>query len=277
MVVDFCIIRVICKYNSSNMHNDIFSETILRLAGTIWEKYNTIFGHPWDMGDTRELKVIEFLEKIFPNKYWFSRWEIFDVEDQNCGQVDVIIYDKLFSLTFSDWTDKILSPMDSTYWIIEIKSTLTTTTLKDALDKIDSYSILKRQSLSNDTLVVNPDFKITFSDMSCTWPNTNIPFNCIFAYDNKISFKTLHDILLKNSNIDLLIVPNKFVYFCRSRGDVWIKHDNNLLSNWFVEDNRSIWLWILYMQLCLSRIHLIGVDKSAIFINFLKKFKYQYF
>lgn len=248
-------------------------ETLKKLSYSIWEKYNTIFTHSWDMWDTREKLLINFLLKVFPSKYWFSSWEIFDKNWNDSWQVDIIIYDLLNSLVFQDWSWKILSPIESTYWIIEVKSTLTTDTLKESLEKINKYNNLYRPEIPNNSIVITPDMRINaWSWINFNWKMQNIPFNCIFAYDNNVAKETIHNYMRENKNIDLLVIPNKIVFFWRHRHDFWLSNDGEVLEYFNIEWEQSLWLWILYMQTLLSNIHLISFQKDKVFLDFIRTF-----
>lgn len=249
-------------------------EVIRKMSYSIWEKYNTIFSHSWNVWDSREKLLINFLTKIFPTKYGFSSWEVFDKDWLNSWQIDIIIYDYLYSLVYSDWTDwKILSPIESTYWIIEVKSTLTTKTLKDSLDKINMYSNLFRPEVPDNTYIINPDLRLmAWSNINFSSNFKNIWFNCIFSYENNVSKETIHNMISQNKNIDLLIVPNKLVFFGRQRQDFWLANNEEKLEYFYIENENALWVGILYIQTVLSNIHLIWIQKDKVFLDFIRTF-----
>ena len=122
-----------------------YTSTLQKLSESLTMTYkNTIFNQAGNIGDTREKQVIDFLTKVMAHKYGFSSGEVFDEDDQNCGQVDVIIYDNLFSTVFTDGTGKIMAPVESTYGIISVKSKMGVKELDDAIEGIKKYDSLKK-------------------------------------------------------------------------------------------------------------------------------------
>ena len=121
-----------------------YTSALQKLSESLKTTYeNTIFSHSGNIGDTREKEVIDYLSKVMAHKYGFKSGEVFDENDDNSGQVDVIIYDNLFSTIFTDGTDKILAPIESTYGIVSVKSKMGTKELSDAISGIKKYNALK--------------------------------------------------------------------------------------------------------------------------------------
>lgn len=251
-------------------------EIIEKLSSNIWERYDTIFEHSWNMWDSREMQVIKFLQKVFPAKYWFKSWEIFDKNWDTSWQVDIIIYDSLNSLIFTDWSRKIIAPMDSTYWVFEVKSTLTTSTLTDSLNKINKYSNLYRTLPNENILILWPYQQIEmWKWISSNYKFHNIPLNIIFAYDNNVAKETLLKEMKNNWNIDLVIIHNKLICFWRKRKDFWLSNsDWNDMEYYYTEWDNVIWLAILYIQTLLPKICLTWIKNEDIFLNYMKKMDY---
>ena len=78
------------------------------------------------------------------SRIWLSKGEMFDSGGAVSGEVDILIYDTVYSTVFHDGSGKILAPVESCYGAIECKSTLTTGELEDCIRKIAKYRAMQR-------------------------------------------------------------------------------------------------------------------------------------
>ena len=123
------------------------------------------------------------------HRYWFQSGEVFDEHDNKSGQIDVIIYDNLFSTVFTDWTDKILAPIESTFWAISVKSNMGIRELDNAIEWNEKYNSLTRPEIPSNILQITPDVRIGF-----TWEwqySYQININCIFAFATTVAPETI--------------------------------------------------------------------------------------
>lgn len=250
-----------------------YTATLKKLAENLKTTYeNTIFNHPGNVGDTREKEVIDYLRKVMPLKYGFQSGEIFDESDVNSGQVDVIMYDYLFSTIFSDGTGKIVAPIESTYGIISVKSKMGIKELDNAIAGIKKYNSLSRPSSQENTLQIMPDFGITLGNGLSVAGNTfgqeNI--SCIFAFDTTVALEKIIKKMMDSGCVDLVVIPYKFYIIGRERKEFGLKaEDGSKLEYVAIKTENSIALFILFLQIFLSRNRLISRDVSGLVLDII--------
>ena len=100
--------------------------------------------HPTDKGDISEEKWIDFLNKYLPKRYSVSKGTIVDCEGTLSQQIDLVIYDNLYSpLIFNDGVRKYI-PAESVYAVFEVKPEINKDYVDYAASKIESVRTLKR-------------------------------------------------------------------------------------------------------------------------------------
>jgi hypothetical protein len=105
---------------------------------------NSEISHPIDKGDISEEKWIDFLDKYLPNRYSVSKGTIVDNNGNVSEQIDLVIYDNLYSpLIFNDRTRKYI-PAESVYAVFEVKPEINKEYLEYAANKINSVRSLER-------------------------------------------------------------------------------------------------------------------------------------
>ena len=238
-----------------------YAKILQKLAENLKAVYqNTIYSQSSDKGDSREKAIIDYLTKVMPRKYGFQSGEVFDKTGNNSGQVDVIIYDNLFSTIFTDGTDKVLAPVESTYGIVSVKSLMGTNELDLAIDGIKNYDNLIRPKTEPGNVYVMPDFAFKAGlniNFSATMQQN---VNCIFAYDTNIANQTIINKIRESECIDLLVVPGRFCAIGRWRSEFGLNKDSQQMSNYILESEQSIAIFILFLQLYLSNSRLIASD-----------------
>lgn len=249
-----------------------YTATITKLAANLKAVYeNIIFSNPGDIGDTREKEVIQYLTKVMAHKYGFQSGEVFDENDVNCGQVDVIMYDNLFSTVFTDGSSKIFAPVESTYGIISVKSKMGVKELDNAIEGIKRYNNLKRENSKPNTLQIMPDYGISLGkgfsvEGSKSENRQNI--NCIFAFDTTIAIGTIIKKVKDSGCVDLVIVPGKFLVIGRHRKDFGLKNaDGTLCEYAAINTEGSISLFILFLQTYLSRNRLLARNVESLILD----------
>ncbi|MCF6236327.1 MAG: hypothetical protein L3J70_08175 [Gammaproteobacteria bacterium] len=133
-------------FNSHDFFNDLAKEVIDNFAKA--GKATT----PALVGTARENEIRLKLEKLLPAKVAIATGCIIDSYGNTSTQTDIILYERdqcpIFSI--NDTPEATYIPCEGTVAIGEIKSTLTTRDLKDAINKIKRVKELKRHS--NNTL-----------------------------------------------------------------------------------------------------------------------------
>lgn len=251
-----------------------YTATLKKLAENLKTTYkNTIFSNPGNVGDTREKVVIDYLTKVMAHKYGFQSGEIFDENDINSGQIDIIMYDNLFSTVFTEGKGKIFAPVESTYGIISVKSKMGTKELDHAIEGIKKYNSLKRPVYKENTLQIMPDYAISLEGNLSTDGKLNKQenINCIFAFDTTVALKTIIQKMKDSECIDLIVIPDKFCITGRHRKEFSPKNkiDNSTLDYTAFMNDSIVW-FILFLQIYLSRNRLISRDVQSLIQDMAK-------
>ena len=226
---------------------------IKKLSNNLITTYNnSIKKHPGSIGNKREKALIDYLSKVMPYKYGFKAGEVFDSEGGISGQVDIIMYDSLFSTIFTDDTDDIVAPVESTYGIISVKSKMGIKELNQAIDGVKKYDMLKRPEPKPNTVYPMPDCPIEGVGVIKVQGQALQNINCIFAYDTIVAPKTMIGKIKKAGCIDLLVVPEKYCIIGRWRSIYGLSKAGQPLSNYIFKSENSIAIFILFLQTYLS-------------------------
>ena len=147
---------------------------------------SSLFTHAGEIGTIRENIIGKFLRPYLPDCYSIGTGQIFDSADAMSRQIDVVLYDQLFSTALFKGDDVLLLPYESVYGTIEVKSTLSTKELGLAMDNIASVRCLNRAE-SNISFSL-PHYGSTISDkpgntIQFDKRRANSPLNIIFAYE----------------------------------------------------------------------------------------------
>jgi hypothetical protein len=238
-----------------------YTATLQKLSENLSTAYNnTIFKHGGNMGDTREKAVIDYLCRVMPHRYGFKSGEVFDEADTTSGQVDVIVFDNLFSPVFTDGTDKVLAPVESTYGVISVKSQMGTKELDDAIEGVKKYDSLLRPQPQNGVVHLLPDFAFFSSDTIQCEGTEQKNINCIFAFDTTVAQSTIIERMKEADCLDLLVVPGKFCAVGRMRKEMTLSLANKRMSYYVVDSEKAVSLFVIMLQVYLSGNHLIGRD-----------------
>jgi len=237
-----------------------YTSTLQRLAKNLTTTYeNTIFSHPGNVGDTREKEVISYLKKVMPRRYGFQSGEVFDKDDKESGQVDVIIYDNLFSTVFTDGTDKVVAPVESTYGIVSVKSKMGTKELNNAIVGIKKFDSLVRTAPKENAVYITPDWPIVGIENIKFSKSNQQNINCIFAFDTTIAHETILKKVKEAECIDLLVIPGSMCLIGRHREEFNLSgKDGFKLFNSILFNEEAISIFTLYLQMYLSANHLVA-------------------
>lgn len=106
---------------------------------------SNLFTQMGDRGEFREQVIQEFLRPYLPPCYGLDPGEIFSSEGQQSAQVDIVIYDAVFSTVLFQNKTRKLFPAESVYGSIEVKSTLSLSELDRACANVASVKRLSRR------------------------------------------------------------------------------------------------------------------------------------
>jgi len=184
-----------------------------------------LIDHNGSKGSVREYIIKNFLRPFLPKCYGISGGQAFDKEGNVSKQLDVVIYDDLFSYVAPYMDDFIYFPSESIYGSIEIKSSLNYDSFKDSAHNIRSVKILKKEAI--DGYYVNPIKKLHINNVSWDIQVANEYMGIIFAYESVKPDTILGYIgkYLSEEDSNLNCLPNLIVLFkeqaiiCRYKKD----------------------------------------------------------
>ena len=113
-----------------------------RIASEIED--SKLFTHMGDRGAVRERIVTKFLRPFLPPCYGLDSGEVFSADGLQSAQIDIVIYDAIFSTILFRGEETCLFPAESVFGSIEVKSHLNSNELKASIDNIASLKRLVR-------------------------------------------------------------------------------------------------------------------------------------
>jgi hypothetical protein len=137
--------------------------------------------HNASKGAVRESILNRVIRPFLPSCYGLSGGEAFDSEGNVSKQLDLIVYDSVFSYAVPYIENYIQFPCESIYGNIEIKSMLNHAEFEKAVENIRSLKCLKREGTHSWT--VTPQVAISINGKPSD-NNRNPYFGVIFAYDS---------------------------------------------------------------------------------------------
>ena len=147
--------------------------------------------HMPSKGDVCEAAVRKYLSETLGSRYAVTDGQIFDSTAAISKQQDVIIFDDYWSirLTPRNSDEPAIIPVEFVYATIEVKKTLTSTDLRDAINNIRSFKSLKREITGPEH--VTPNKSITNLGAFSTKSVRNSYFSAIFAFTAGRSMTTV--------------------------------------------------------------------------------------
>lgn len=187
--------------------------TALKRSGKILESYfeqSKDILHNGSKGTIREQIINRVIRPYLPPCYGLSGGEAFDFNGNTSKQLDLVVYDAVFSYIVPYIDNYIQFPCESIYGNIEVKSYLNGDELAKALDNIKSMKNLKRKGTHSWT--VTPHVSITVNGKPND-NNRNPYFGIIFAYDS-LEVDTILSHIQK-ANIPSNLLPNAIVLYSK--------------------------------------------------------------
>lgn len=166
--------------------------------------------HNGSKGTVRENIVNKVIRPFLPACYGLSGGEAFDSEGNTSKQLDLVVYDSIFSYIIPYIDNYIQFPCESIYGNIEIKSFLNKDELMKAIDNIKSMKSLKREGTHSWT--VTPLVSIKINGMPDN-TDRNPYFGMLFAYDSVEALTVLD--YLENLDIPSNFLPNAIVLYSK--------------------------------------------------------------
>lgn len=178
--------------------------------------------HNGSKGTVRENIVNKVIRPFLPACYGLSGGEAFDSEGNTSKQLDLVVYDSVFSYIIPYIDNYIQFPGESIYGNIEIKSFLNKDELMKAIDNIKSMKSLKREGTHSWT--VTPLVSIKINGLPDN-TDRNPYFGIIFAYDSVEALTVLN--YLENLDIPSNLLPNAIVLYSK-RTIIFQATDSNI-------------------------------------------------
>lgn len=190
-------------------------------------KFNASIEHNGSKGAIREFVVKEFLRPYLPKCYGVASGQAFDTEGQLSKQLDIVLFDDLYSYLSPYTEDFIYFPCESVYGVIEVKSKLNKTSFIEAVENIRSLKKLKRDKV--DTYHINPMKDLRINNVSWNIETVNEYLGVVFAYES-VAVETIlsyFDEIVVSNEDELSSLPNMIVLFDKKTIIYRFKHLEN--------------------------------------------------
>jgi hypothetical protein len=150
-----------------------------RIASEIED--SNLFTHMGDRGQVRERIVARFLRPFLPPCYGLDSGEVFSADGIQSAQIDIVIYDAIFSTILFRGEEKCLFPTESIFGSIEVKSSLNSNELMTSIENIASLKRLSRPD--SDAADLSPLLRMNLSaGLTVTAGKMNPYLGYIFGY-----------------------------------------------------------------------------------------------
>lgn len=123
---------------------DYFSDISAQLCIESERIRNFFSSHRPTAGENREDLVAKFLSNHLPKKFGISSGLIVSKEGQFSNQADVIISDQINNAPLFSTSAQPIWLVESVFSLIEVKTQLTPSTLKDSVEKCRKFKLLNR-------------------------------------------------------------------------------------------------------------------------------------
>jgi hypothetical protein len=152
-----------------------------------------LFTHMGDRGAFREAMIKDFLRPFLPDCYGLSSGEIFSMSGTQSAQVDIVVYDAVFSTVLFRNGPQQLFPAESVYGSIEVKSNLTSAELDRACANVASVKGLPRRPA--DTLDILPFHRLELGPGLTGGGDFRNPYlGMVFAYNGIEATRIVEDL-----------------------------------------------------------------------------------
>ena len=170
-----------------------------------------IVQHSASKGALREFLLREIIKPFLPKRYGLCNGECFDLHDGVSKQLDVIVYDDLFSYAVP-MGEYYMMPFESAYGEIEVKSMLNKEAFFESIENIASFKSLIKETPEDCQVLPNLAIEID----GIKWNKTGFtkPFGVDYAYDSmepKTVLNYFHEIKPLNPSLmpDMIVLLKK--------------------------------------------------------------------
>lgn len=163
-----------------NYYLEMLKKSIKRIEADF--DFSAVIDHNSSKGTFREHIIKNFLRPFLPGCYGISGGQAFNDKGELSKQLDIVIYDSLYSYIAPYMEDFIYFPCESVYGNIEIKSRLDKASFIEAVENIASLKKLKREKA--DTYYINPITPLVIEGVKWNIQVLSEYLGIIFAYDS---------------------------------------------------------------------------------------------
>jgi hypothetical protein len=119
-----------------------FAEAML----TEVENISDAVSHQGDKGRNNEQILVDFLRRYLPQRFSVDTGQVVSCDGKQSSQTDIIIHDRLNTPALFLAGTSVLVPIETTYAVISVKTTLDKTQLCDAVRQIESVRRLENKA-----------------------------------------------------------------------------------------------------------------------------------
>jgi hypothetical protein len=127
---------------------------------------SNLFAQMGDRGSHREMIIKNFLRPFLPECYGLSSGEVFSADGAQSAQIDVVVYDAVFSAVLFRNQNHSLFPAESVFGAVEVKSELNSAELERACQNSSRLKSLQRPA--TDVLDFTPLVRFNVGSMFTT-------------------------------------------------------------------------------------------------------------
>lgn len=180
-----------------------------RILESYFEQSQDIL-HSGSKGTIRENIVNKIIRPFLPSCYGISGGEAFDSNGNTSKQLDLVIYDAVFSYIVPYIDNYIQFPCESIYGNVEIKSMLNRSEFVKAVENISSLKKLSRKGTHSWQVTPHVSIQVVGKPDN---NDRNPYFGLIFAYDS-VEVNSVLD-YLRELNIPSNLLPNAIILFSK--------------------------------------------------------------
>lgn len=168
-----------------------------------------LYEHNGLRGMCREEDLINVIRDCIPECYGMKAGQIFSSDNKISRQIDVVIFDTIFSNYFKKDSSAYLFPCESVYGSIEVKTMLNKESFEEAIANIKSVRALNREKANCLDITSIRHIDLSKETFRYNEDRTNEYLNIIFAYDS-VNEDTLIE-YIRNMKYDYELLPT-FIY-----------------------------------------------------------------
>lgn len=197
----------------------LYIEALRKSANKLDAEFNMskLITHAASKGAFREYIMKNIVRPYLPKRFGISGGECFDVNGAVSKQLDLVIYDDLYSYVIP-YDGYMLFPFESIYGNVEIKSHLGKSDFLDAILNIESMKRLFRE-MPNACQVV-PSFSINIEGVTWNSKRRHTPFGIVFSYSSAkpetvVNYFSEVNVTNKDYLPDLIVLFQEKTIICR--------------------------------------------------------------